>query len=333
MKTQIDPRRAEHLNALRRALLERRQATRAQLAEATGLSTMTIGKLLAQMEQRGEVKQDETLRTSSGRPSFVARYVPDYAHFAAICVEQQDGRSAFTLSVYDLFGEQVCREMLLLDAVEADSFDAFFERALAAGFHLNLAVFVLPGVCMEDEIQFCDFDALREGQVLRRIKRLFGVDVLFENDVNGAVFGHAFDRGAQGICAGVYFPMTYCPGAGTVIDGEILRGHRHFAGEVPYMQGVDAWRTLDYSDARRVTEMIAQLVVSYCCIVAPRSMVLYGTFLTEALRSAISAEVDARMQGHYLPELSCRRTMAQDMERGAVRLGLRRMLTLLGEQD
>ena len=200
MRTMPDNRRPEHIAALRRALLLCRQATRQQLADTSGLSTMTVGKLLGEMTARGEVRQIRTQSQGSGRPSVIAEYNGDYAHFAAIVVEQREGRSAFTLSVVNLFGETVFEEKLLLAQVHADSFDSFFARMIAAGYRLRLAVLVLPGVAEGEEMLLCDFEDLVRGQVLHRIRRLFGVEVLFENDVNAAVFGHGFEA-ADEVCA------------------------------------------------------------------------------------------------------------------------------------
>lgn len=333
MKTQIDSRRPEHLDALRQALLRMRRATRAQLAEETGLSAMTVGKLLALMQARGEVFQDETMRLAGGRPSVIAQYNGDYAHFAAIVVEQREGKSAFTLSIYDLFGEPVFSEELLLDTVKEDCFDAFFDHALQQGYRLALAVLVLPGVAEGDEIVLCDLEALVRGQVIRRIRDRFGIDVLFENDVNGAVFGHAFGTEAGTVCAGVYFPKNYCPGAGVVVEGKILCGHGHFAGELGYIQGIDAWESLNYGDTERTAQMIAQLLVVYACTTAPRCMVLYGDFFTAELRERIETLFALRMMGRYAMELTYETGMSADMERGAVRLGLARMRCILGRRD
>lgn len=327
MKTTPDNRRSEHTAALRRALLSRRQATRQQLADATGLSAMTVGKLLVGMTARGEVCQPGTQSQGSGRPSMIAAYNGDYAHFASIVVEQREGKSAFALSVVNLFGETVLRETLLLDEVRADCIDDFFSRVIDAGYRLRLAVLVLPGVA-EGEEMLCDLEELVRGQVLRRIRQRFGVEVLFENDVNAAVFGHGFGAEDE-VCAGVYFPQRYGPGAGVVMHGEILRGHRRFAGEVLYIQGIDRWLTLDYDDEAAVAEMIAQLLTVYACTVAPARMVLYGDFFTPALEAAIRARFEEKMLGRFDLTLTFQAAMTQDQERGARRLGLRRMLELL----
>ena len=293
---------------------------------------MTVGKLLAVMERRGEVRQDETERVGEGRPSMIACYNAGWVYFATIVVEQIGGKSAFMLSVHNLLGEAVHTERLLLEDVHENCFDDFFAR-MKKEYRLELAVFVLPGVADGDRILMCDLQALAQGQVLHRIKRLFGIEVLFENDVNGAVFGHSFGKTKQGVFAGLYFPKNYCPGAGVVIDGEILYSTSHFTGEIAYIQGIDAWMALDYTDETETAAMISQLLTIYCCTVAPRHIVLYGDFFTPELMRRIAAQLDARLMGNFAPGMSCKQTLTQDMERGAVRLGLRRMRALLSERD
>lgn len=328
-----DSRRAEHMDSLRQALTGVRRATRAQLAEATGLSTMTVGKLLGQMERRGEVTQDELERAQSGRPSMVASYCGDYAHFATICAEQQEGQSTFLMSVFNLFGERVHSEQMRLAEVREDSFDAFFEAMQAQGFRLRLAVFALPGEAEGDCLFISDFEALLYGRFLPRIRERFRVETLFENDVNMAVLGHAMAAGAQQVCAGAYFPRRYCPGAGAVIDGRILHGQRHFAGEITFLRGETPWEQLDYGDAQRAAEAIEPLVAAYACILAPQTMVLYGDFLTPELMEAIRVRLRGRLQGQFEMKLDASSRIIPDMERGARRMGLDRMRALLGAQD
>lgn len=333
MKTEIDGRRGEHMDALRRALLVMRRATRAQLSEATGLSTMTVGKLLSVMQERGEVDQGDTLRLSGGRPSVIARYNGNYRHFAVIAVEQREGKSAFMLSIFNLFGEPVLSEELLIDEVRTDSFDTFFDQAAAWGYRLALAIFVLPGVAEGDRISACDFEALAGNVFLPRLREKFGMDILFENDVNGAVLGHAFDADDGDVCAGIYFPRTYCPGAGVVIGGEILHGSSHFAGEFGYVQGEENWLALDYADEKKVIGMVGQALAIYACTLAPRSMVLYGDFFTPDIECGLLADLKKRLKGRFQMEISCRPSMIADMERGAVHMGLHRMRAILSRQD
>ena len=326
-----DSRLSQHMDSLRGALLARGRATRAELAADTGLSTMTVGKLLAAMELRGEVCQDETVQAASGRPSTVARYRGDYAHFAVITAEQRSGRSVITFSVYNLFGERIHSEEQTMQDVRPESFDALFERSAARGERLRLAVFALPGEAKGDSLFISDFEGLMYGGFLPRIRARFGVETLFENDVNAAVFGHPFEEaaGEETVRAGIYFPGRFCPGAGITVGDRILHGHGSFAGEVTFIHGPKTWAAMDYGDGERVAQIIAELLTVLACTVAPESAVLYGEFLTDALVADIAARLRSRLQGQFDMRLTWQRDIAADMERGARALGLRRMRALL----
>lgn len=319
------------MDSLRRALTARRRATRAQLAADTGLSTMTVGKLLARLEQRGEVRQDETEPAPSGRPSTIAAYNGEFAHVATISVVQREGKSAFTCSVYNLFGERVRSDRMCLDAVREDSFDPWLKDVLRQGYRLRLVAFAMPGEADGDCVFISDFEGLRYSSFLPRLRREFGVETLFENDVNAAVFGHALEGKGVGVAAGIYFPRRFGPGAGIVVQGEILHGCRHFAGEVAFIHGMDAWRALEDADTPRVLERIGELLVILACTVAPEDVVLYGDFLTPEMECALREFVRVRLSGRFELKLTCERDMAPDMERGAVLLAMRRMRELLRE--
>lgn len=326
-----DPRLSQHMDCLRTALLTRGRATRAELAADTGLSTMTVGKLLSAMELRGEVCQDETVQAASGRPSTVARYRGDYAHFAVITAEQRSGRSVITFSVYNLFGERIHSEEQMMEDVRPESFDALFERSASRGERLRLAVFALPGEARGDSLFISDFEGLMYGSFLPRIRTRFGVETLFENEVNAAVFGHPFGETAEeeAVRAGVYFPGRFCPGAGITIGDRILHGHGSFAGEVTFIHGPQMWAALDYSDTERVAQVIAEVLTALACTIAPECAVLYGEFLSDELTNAIAQRLRARLYGQFEMRLTWQRDIAADMERGARALGLRRMRALL----
>lgn len=326
-------RKSAHMDALRRALVERRSATRAQLAEATGLSTMTIGKLLAELEARGEVRQDETAASGGGRPSLIAAYDGSCAYAAVITVTQSQGGNAFVFGVYDVFGCCVMRREQVLGCVRTDSFDAWIEEALSLGYRLRLIALALPGEADGDDIFICDFPALLHSDLLPRLRARYGLETLFENDVNAAVLGHDFGAEAPDVRAGMYFPRRYAPGAGVVIGREVLRGSRHFAGEISAIHGRERWLALDYGDTPRVLGMIGDLLLVYACTAAPGGMVLYGDFFTPEMEEALAQAVHERLRGQFSWKLVCCRDMAQDMQCGAAALAAAQMMMILGRED
>ncbi len=329
MTAKGDTRRQRHTDALRRALIARRSATRAELAGDTGLTTVTVGKLLAGMEQRGEISQNATAESDGGRPSTLAEYNANFAHYGAVSVTQDGQGSAFRLSVYNMLGERVAARSMHMRAVRQDSFDAWLGEMKAA-YNLRLVSFALPGEADGGNVFLCDFEALLYAGFMPRIRRLFGVETLFENDVNAAMRGHAFESGG-GNKAGIYFPMRYAPGAGIMVDGKIVHGLRHFAGEIGFLHGIGAWQALDYDDEEETARMIADVLAAISCVIAPDGIVLYGDFLTDGFVADVQEMLARRLGRQIDPKLSIG-DMAGDMERGAALNGWEKMLAMLAEE-
>ncbi len=328
-----DQRLSKHMDSLRRVLIGCRRATRAELAAQTGLSAMTVGKLLARMQARGEVSQNETVASGGGRPSTVAQYNADFAHFACVSVMQKERRNAFVFSAFDALGQRVFSQTRDIDPVREDSFDFFFEEARAAGMPIRLVVFALPGEAQGDRIVISDFEGLLGERFLPRIRERFGVRTIFENDVNAAVYGQAFSGEQPEICAGIYFPGRFPPGAGAVVHGRVLRGHRNFAGEVAYIHGAEAWNAADAGEEDKLTERIGLLLRAYACTLAPQRMVLYGDMFSPDMQDRIRREFAAHFGACFDMDIRFSTALCEDMEKGAARLGYDALLTLLGEPD
>lgn len=333
MRNENDSRRADHMDSLRQALRIRRRATRAELAEETGLSVMTIGKLLREMEMRGEVRQEESHVSGGGRPSMTAVYQGDYAHFAVIGIAQEAGENACYVGIFNLFGERLKLERHILKEVRENSFDPFLAQAIKDGYRLKLVAFALPGEAEGDCVFLCDFEGLLYSRFLPGIRARFGIETLFENDVNAAVFGHDFEGKRADVAAGIYFPKRFYPGAGIVTGGEILHGRRHFAGEIAFIQGHEAWKALDYSDHEAVTRMIGPLITTMACVLAPEGVVLYGDFFTPELTQMLHEKVRQDLRGQFSLKVTVSENIADDMECGIVRLALRKIRKMLREEE
>ena len=213
--------------------------------------------------------------------------------------------------------------------VRQDSFDPWLGEMKAA-HNLRLVSFALPGEADGDHVFICDFEALLYSGFLPGIRQRFGVETLFENDVNAAMRGHAFES-AGGNKAGVYFPMRYPPGAGIMVDGKIVHGLRRFAGEIGFLHGAKAWRALDYADEEGTAQMITDVLAAISCVIAPDGIVLYGDFLSERFAADVQERLSEKLGRQIGPRISIG-DMPGDMERGAAQLGWERLMQMLAEE-
>lgn len=327
--------RVHNENLVRRALLERREATRLQLARITGLSQMTVGTLISGLLLRGEVEEMGSVPSEGGRPSTRYRYRAEVHKAAAAYTYQRGGTTYVQLEVYDLFGDLVYRDGQYLETVLPKSFDRLLAKAFERVNGIQELVFGLPGQVDGKRILFCDHPALAGEGLCRRWEELYQVPVVLENDVNAAVLGYVQSLPREKVpqlAAGIYFPGRFWPGMGLALEGRPWPGRRGFVGEFHYLSSDTDWEALDYGNYFLVEQAAAQVVEQACVTVGPERFVLYGDFFRPEAGEVIRRLVEDRFQGAYGLELEIRPDLGPDYETGMKSLALRHLKqTLFGK--
>ena len=91
-------------NLVRRTLKTLRQATRHQIAEATGLSTVTIASILQKLVDEHVAFEVGLVASMGGRPAQQFRFNENHAHVLVLFTHEQDGLDMLYISVANLFG-------------------------------------------------------------------------------------------------------------------------------------------------------------------------------------------------------------------------------------
>ncbi len=268
-----------------KALQNCRAATKQELSQLTGLSLMTVGTILQQLEESGEVLQGEQVPSAGGRPSRQYRYNADSTLRLAVQTLKKDGFDTAEICVANAFDEIVYLKEFRVSHMEAQSFFAPIDDVLNAYPAIRSIAVGLPGVVQGDTVVSCDFGRLAGCDLGTLFRERYGLPVVLDNDVNCVVAGRCRGRELQPETAVValYFPRVCALGAGIWIGSGVYRGFRSYAGEVSDMPlGID-WcsdQTL-YDDEMKLAAAIAKLVTSLCCVLDPQEIVLYGRVLTE----------------------------------------------------
>jgi predicted NBD/HSP70 family sugar kinase len=216
--------------------------SRADLARATGLTRVTISDLVASLMADGLV--DELGARAEGRPGKPATLVGLRTDgFRIVAVDLADDERMHG-AVLDLSGEILERRSA---AVGGRTGDAAVAALLALCRELAAAAtqpVLGVGVCSPGIVD-------PEGRVLQAPNRdwydlplardlgvALGLPVHVANDANTAALGEFTYGGAAG---GGLFVLTIGGGvgAGIVLDGALVQGHEHAAGEIGHVTAVD----------------------------------------------------------------------------------------------
>jgi predicted NBD/HSP70 family sugar kinase len=221
-------------------LLPGASLTRAQLAEATGVSKVTVAQMLTRLEDRGLVHVTGEVAGGRGPNAALYSVVPSSAYVAALYVES----GVISTAVADVTGRVVAEVRENPDGVEdpVESVLGAVERVCArAGVAVSaLTSFVIgsPGVVdpsTGDPKLAVNLPAWHEG-VLAELRGALRSPVVIENDVNLAAMAERAYGAAVNADDFVLVWIGVGLGLATVLGGRLHRGAAGAAGEIGYLQ-------------------------------------------------------------------------------------------------
>ncbi len=311
-------------NIIRKALKQQQLATAQQLAEATGLTSVTVNTILQQLVRDGEVFEAEKIPSRGGRPAQSYRFNNNFAHAAVIFAHESGSDDTVFYRAADLTGNPVFSEQKALPQIQRADFEPLIERMITQIPTVKAIGFGLPGVEYGGYLR-SDYSALNGSGFLDHFRTKYGLPVIFENDVNAACLGYCarkqLDRAATLLY--LYFPQKYIPGAAIFIDGKIHKGFRNHAGEIRENTFNIPWtdREFQQNEARFCKE-IAGFITGICAILSPEKVVLSGSLIHAENTTRIREICEGRFDPQVVPEISLTDSFNKDYETGIIAAAL-----------
>jgi hypothetical protein len=300
------------------SLCSYKTSTIKQLALTTGLSFVTVGNILNGFVESGEVTLGKMYSATGGRPSQAYSFNAEFAHVLGLSARVRKGKNIISACIGNLYGERVWDAEEPFDTIQLSSFDQMINEALRNYPTISLVAFSLPGVERNGVILENDFTTLKGTSFIEYFQKKYELPVIVENDVNAAAFGFSQNTEKVSSIVGIYFPRTFGPGAGVVIDGSIHKGVAGYAGEVNLLPiGVD-WITINYEDPKELGAAISKLISIFCGTINPEYVVLYGDFFSEALKEAIEQAIPSEGLRKIFPVVNYESDLDTDILHGLI---------------
>lgn len=261
--------------------------SRPRLSLNTGLSLVTINKIVEALLQSDEIVCQGTQGSLGGRKAQHYRINEDYGITATALV----GGNAIDFELRDAAGTCIAHrsceymggnwtEQLL------ENFDSFLqaqsrEKLLAVGIAVpgSASGSVTSNIPLVPEWNELD---LRE-----KVQAHFQRPTVLENDCNACaagVYGN-YEKDAKNM---VFIHLGEVVGAGLVLNGSLYRSKAAFAGEfgyIPMQDGMcfeDAFiKCREQRDYGRMHELVAWIVADFSCLLDPELFVIESDMLTQ----------------------------------------------------
>ena len=310
-----------NIHLVRRTLKEMREATKQQIAEATGLSTVTVATILHQLIEESRVIDAGFIASAGGRPAQRFRFNENHSHVLVLFTHERDGQDVLYVRVANLNGAAVYEVETPLAEINLHTCEPYIDAALQAYASIAAIGFGLPGVEFGGQVLGADYPALTGTAFLAHYQARYHLPMIFENDVNAACVGYCRRNqiASEAATMYLYFPQKYAPGGGIYIDGKLYRGFSNYAGEVAGMPlGINWLDPALYTSPERVCEAIATLIEAISLLLNPQSVILYGAFLTDTHLDDIRQRCAARQPANSIPHLSLATDFTLDFQNGII---------------
>lgn len=312
-------------------------STKAELAQQTGISFPTISKAVEEMMEHGEVMPTGLGESSGGRRP--QTYILNPVHMSGLAVYLEKDRSIYSLLNYigDTIATETCPGVLQ-DGPEAlaQQIALFVERFP----NLRVLTFGVPGAVNHGRVfHIPDYDKFKDFDFKAYFEERYSVHVQVENDMNATVLGYHDRLGNDRSLSLVYLYLgKNGPGAGIIVNGELVRGKTFFSGEVSFIPIYDT-QNFDQAvkDGARLQaagrsypkwiDAMGRLVAVLAATLNPHTVIFCSTDITDHNLADIMTQSAAYVPSENLPTLIVR-DWEKDYIHGLHQLTIRNMLSI-----
>ena len=317
------------VRGIRTALLENGSATKAELSKMLGISFPTITKFLALMMKEGEITSAGLDDSSGGRRA--ERYVYNPEHRLGLAIFLEKTETNYT--VFNCTGT-VKEQGTIASVLQEDGLSALTHAigrlrsdfpkigSLAIGVPgsvKNGRIFYIPGY---EQYHNFDLKSFYEQQ--------FSMPVIVENDMNAAVLGYHHKTGSKEGQSLVYlYSGQNGPGAGILINGDVVRGSTFFSGEVSFVPLYDDrnFQQALEKETEEETDAISRLIASFTAMINPHTFILCKEEADQGVLDNIARCSRKYIPSEHLPALKLS-DWKQDYLYGLQSLGLELLMNV-----
>lgn len=302
------------LIGIRKSLLELGSATKVELSDKLGISFPTISKFLSQMEKDGEIISTGLDESSGGRRAKRYTYNPEHMLGLAIFLERTETNYAIFNCVGEVKLQGKVPSVLVEDGLHL--LTMHIEKLMTINPKISSIAFGVPGSVDNGRIFYIPgYEQFQNFDLQGYYEAYFSIPVVVENDMNAAVLGYHHHRGIKDNQSLVYlYSGQNGPGAGLMVNGDVVRGNSFFAGEVSFVpqyndrnfqqaleNGNESRELLPFPDVQ--IDAISRLVASFTAIINPHTIIFCKDEFEETVIEKIAEASSHYIPSEHLPDL------------------------------
>ena len=315
------------------------ECTKPQIAEGTGISLVTVIKIVNNLIIEKKVIEQGSIDSTGGRRAKLYKWNPNAEHSIGLYYM----KGMIYGFVFDALGTILFQKSFLIKPSEhiyittCNAINQLINddtKGTIASIGLGI-----PGVCSQGIIcSVFSIPQLNGYPLIQKLKEQFHIPVLIENDINLAAVGFYLNQSDSIAKDLILLYMEDGVGSGIILNGNLFSGKTSFAGEIGYLpieSHKGKARTLEETIRelrikmketplkkdlqKEFNNLIAKAMVSVICVLNPEMIAITGKFATEDIQQ-IRDEINQTIAIDTIPEIVVIQDIHEYCIRGIVSL-------------
>lgn len=300
-----------------------------EVSKITGLSVATCNTLLNELLSNKEILETQKKNVNGGRPATYFKFNQDQSHIACMILQKDGQTQSLTYIIANLLGVVIQEETYSFKVITIADLTACVKRILENDSLIGAIGIGIPGVVENGHVGICDIPAFVNYDLKTALTNQFDVDFVIDNDMNLTVLGvGATDSNDEkkGNVAVVTFLNNELPGSGFLIDGHVLKGHTHFAGEVSFLPlDLEKEQLIETIQSKEGFIHVCSRIVSMIIpIINPTLIVLTGRASNPALLSEVKEACMKYIPEKHIPTMLIKEDITKEYLAGLIHATLKR---------
>lgn len=278
--------------------------TKADIADATGLSQATCNTILNELVSIGEVLELEREAFGGGRPAKRFMYNGDYGMVICLYISNDGKKPVLTYAVANLLGILKEERTIQKKSVDYSTIEELIGDLVSKYKNVKSAAIGIPGVVIQRAIiDICDIESLVNCPMAEKLQDKFGIKASLENDMNLTSLGyyqqHSYAKDTSIVV--INFLNDICPGSGIIINGKIISGYTNFAGEISYLPF--GYNASSLKERKEIIDCVVKTICSISALINPETIMVTGGLITEDMIDEIRSGCINTIPERHMPNI------------------------------
>ncbi|MFC6175934.1 ROK family protein [Companilactobacillus huachuanensis] len=310
--------RQQNLQAILDLLDENEQLSAKELSALTGLSIVSINKLLGILLLNTAIITTDYINTR-GRRAKIYRLNYDAYQLGIVSLVENGSDIKATYFLTNLKGEILQKEFNNQPITSVDQLTKFIKLQVTTHKPEKIIIGV-PGAELNGYLQISDVKSLQGINLSLAIETATDIKTVVVNDANASTFGAAIELNeSQNIAVGMYFPNNFEPGVGIVINNHLINGADGLAGEIEYS---------NINHDTTLSQQIIQHIQNIISFLNPNLIIVYAkkTQLSNLQTDQIKQTIQRVLPLHEKYRIDFERNFENDYRTGLATIGRHKIL-------